>query len=156
MILMIVFREKIHGLFDSLFNLFADDGLSSSVRVGLWREAFNNYRSAPLLGVGFYVKFSGYDIKSGIDFVPFMCHNTILQILSCCGTLGIIAYAIHRVQTIISFSKNMTMERTFIALTITALILISLLDNHMFNIFPTIIYSSLIAVLNSSEEKQND
>ena len=52
-----------------------------------------------------------------------------------------------------SFFKNVTLERFFIAVTVLAMLIISLMDNHMFNIFPTIIYSSLIAVLSASEQK---
>ena len=50
--------------------------------------------------------------------------------------------------------KNVTVERAFIAATIGAMLIISLFDNHIFNIFPTIIYSSLIAVLTAGEHKE--
>lgn len=153
LILIIVFREKVGDFFKDIFeNFIKDNKFSGTGRDRLWIEAIDHYRSAPLFGMGFYVEFSYY-AKSGLGFIPHMCHNTVFQLMSCCGTIGIIVYIIHRIQTIRSYFKNPTPERTFIALAIVALLLISLFDNHLFNIFPTIIYSSLLAVLSKNEAK---
>ena len=81
-----------------------------------------------------------------------MCHNTILQLLSSCGIVGLIAYLIHRTQTVISFFRKITLQRSFIALTILSILVISLFDNHIFNIFPTIIYGALTAIFEKSEK----
>ena len=67
--------------------------------------------------------------------------------------LGFGAYAVHRIQTVLSFFRNVTHDRVFIAFTIGGLILVSLLDNHIFYLFPTIIYSMLLGVLVLSEKK---
>ena len=152
-ILIAVYREPVYVFFKDIFaNIFVDGELDGSGRTKIWREAFNNFRFNPLFGVGFYTKFS-YEGKTGLGFMPSMCHDTLLELLSAGGLLLFIAYACHRVQTVQSFFKNVTLERFFIAVTVLAMLIISLMDNHMFNIFPTIIYSSLIAVLSASEQK---
>ena len=65
-----------------------------------------------------------------------------------------IAYLVHRALTVISYFRKITLERTFIALTILSLLIVSLLDNHVFNIFPTMIYTYLISVLVKSEDRK--
>jgi hypothetical protein len=81
-----------------------------------------------------------------------MYHDTLLQFLGACGAVGLFAYGVHRSQTVISYVKNITVERTYIALTILALLLVSLFDNHLFYIFPTLTYSMIVAVMVNSEK----
>ena len=137
-----------------LFNFFHSLLISlktGSGRTGLWVKAWNNFESAPLFGTGFYAKLPPSLNTVGLDIIPLMYHDTVLQLLASCGILGLIAYVIHRIQTIVSFFKNITRERVFIAITVSALLLINLLHNHLFYIFPTIMYSSMIAMLVKSE-----
>lgn len=153
-ILIGIYHEYVFRFFEEIFNNVVVDGeLSGSGRIRLWREAIENFKAFPIFGKGFYVKFS-YTAQSGLGFIPFMCHNTPLQLLSSCGIVGFGAYTVHRIQTVISVFKNVTIERAFIATSILAMLIISLFDNHMFNIFPTIIYSCLIAVLAAGEKKE--
>jgi len=152
-VLICIFREKFVNSIKTIFdNVIVNGELNGSGRWRLWKEAVNNYLNNPLLGAGFYVNYS-YDVSAKVSFIPMMCHNTILELMSACGTVGIVAYLIHRVQTVISFCKNITLERTFIALTILPILILSLLDMHLLIIFPTVIYSSLLAVLVKSQEK---
>ena len=84
-----------------------------------------------------------------------MINNTIIQILSSCGIIGMIAYLYHRVQTIKLFFKNKNLEKTFIGLSILVLLLTSMLDCHFFNIGPTLFYSmALIFAEKISESKR--
>lgn len=153
-ILIGVYNEAVFRFFKEIFdNVVVDGELNGSGRIRIWREAFEFFKAFPVFGKGFYVKFS-YTAQSGLGFIPYMCHNTILELLSACGVVGFGAYAVHRVQTAVSFFKNVTIERALIATTILAMVIICLFDNHMFNIFPTIIYSCLIAVLDAGERKE--
>ena len=148
-ILIGAYHETVFKFFKVIFDNFIVDGeLNGSGRVQLWREAIANFKKYPIMGSGFY-----YSGKPTSGFMPKMYHNTILQLLSCSGIVGLIVYLAHRTQTVISFCKKITVERCFIVLTILSILLLSLLDNHIFNIFPTITYSALIAVLDKSEEK---
>ena len=54
-------------------------------------------------------------------------------------------------QTIISFFKNPTEDRFFVGLVIASLLILSLLDNHIFYILPTLVYSFMMSVLVNSE-----
>lgn len=146
-----VFHREIAEALKTIFeNIIVDGELNGSGRWRLWKEALTYFSEYPLFGAGFYVERS-YDAFELLGLVPLMCHNTILQLMSSCGIVGLVAYCIHRVQTVTCYCKNITVERTFIALTIAIILLLSLIDMHIFNIFPTIIYSCLLAVLEKSE-----
>ena len=151
-----VFHESVTQFFRVIFNNLVVDGeLSGSGRTQIWREAIAYFKKYPVFGSGFFVYFS-YAGSSGLGFIPLMCHNTVLQLLSSCGIIGLIAYVIHRTLTVISFCKNHTVDRAFIGLTILCILALSLLDNHLFNIFPTIIYGALLAVFDKSEKKSDN
>lgn len=153
-ILVAVFKDIAIEYFKDLFKAIMDNGeLSGSGRMRLWKEAIGFFKSAPVFGVGFYVEFS-YNPQSGLGFIPFMCHNTVLQLLSSCGIIGLIVYAAHRVQTVISYTKNASHERTYLIFTIFSFLIICLFDNHIFNIFPTILYGCLIAMLDRTETQK--
>lgn len=139
------FRESLDSL---LVGLSSGGG-----RFTLWKQAWVNFKSFPAFGVGFFADLTGDPWFPGIELIPRMYHSTVMQMLGSCGIFGGAAYLLHRVITIRSYFKNITVERTFVAFSILSLLLVSLLDNHMFYFFPTIIYSALIAFLSSSEKK---
>lgn len=134
--------------------LFVDGELNGNGRMEIYRAAVQSFKSAPVFGTGFFVEIPGAANFVGLEIIPARYHNTVLQMLGACGALGIATYGVHRVQTIICYFKNVTVERTLIALTVFSLLLVSLFDNHMFNLLPTLVYSSLIAVLVKSQSKQ--
>lgn len=150
-VLICVFREKFVEAVKAIFdNVFVNGELNGSGRWTIWKEALGYFKDYPVFGAGFYIRYS-YSMNA--IFLPQTCHNTVLEIMAACGIFGLAAYLLHRVQTVISFFKNITVERTLIALTIAVLLLMSLLDMHIFNVFPTIIYACLLAALIKSEEK---
>ena len=73
-----------------------------------------------------------------------LCHNTYVQILASCGSVGIIAYLYHRYQTLKLYFKEINTEKIFLGICIFALILISVLDCHLFNIGPALIYGGVL------------
>lgn len=120
-------------------------------RVAIWQRAVEDFLKAPIFGVGFYYL---KDLDAGfvgLDIIPKMYHNTVLQMLGACGMVGLAAYAVHRAQTIISFVRNINTERIFIAISAGALLFVSLFDNHMFYIFPTILYVGFVGMMKASE-----
>lgn len=122
-------------------------------RTVLWEEGIKNFMEAPFLGAGFYAGLGSYSGISGVSFLPDMAHSTFIEILSACGICGLLTYLVHRTQTILSFVKNPCTNRIYLVLIILCILLTSLLDNHLFNIFPTMLYGILVAVLAASEEK---
>ena len=123
-------------------------------RIELWKRAIEDFLKAPVFGVGFYY-LKDLDVGFvGLDIIPKMYHNTILQILGACGIVGLAAYLLHRVQTVISLLKNINLERLYVAFTGGALLFVSLFDNHMFYLFPTLLYVGLVGLLKASENKK--
>lgn len=159
-IVLIIFRNTVAVYVKELLSqLIVNKELNGNGRMILWRAGISNFKSSPVFGVGFYIelyKILSFDGYSGMSFIPQMCHNTIVQLLSSCGILGLLTYLIHTVQISQSFMRNVTYNRVFVALTIVSLAGISLVDNHIFNIFPTIIYSILVAVLISSQHEKSN
>ncbi len=143
---------------------------TGSGRTRLWKQGWHNFLHQPVFGVGFYDPMAkgvydeyGVLIGSEVGFftpgelahsIPRMCHNTFFQLISSCGLVGLAAYVFHRVQTVISFIKNVTAERALIGLTMCVLLLTSLLDNHLFYIITTIQYAILLAMLAVTEKKK--
>ena len=120
-------------------------------RIALWKRAIEDFLKAPIFGVGFYYRILDAGFV-GRDIIPKMYHNTILQMLGACGTVGLAAYLFHRTQTIISLFKYITLERVYLAFTCGILLFVSLFDNHMFYLFPTLLYVGLVGLLKASEK----
>ena len=76
-----------------------------------------------------------------------------MQLLASCGIFGLITYGIHRVQTVFMFLRKLTREKIFIGLSVLALLGMSLLDNHFFNLGPTLFYSLALAFAEKSPEQ---
>ncbi len=81
------------------------------------------------------------------EIIPGRWHNTIIQMLATCGIVGLFAYLFHRIQTVVLFAKNLTVEKMFIGLSIAVLLGMSLLDCHFFNIGPILFYSPALAFM---------
>ena len=154
-IIILFVNDKLIKYFKELFEKIVVNGeLSGNGRKRIWEEALVHFKSAPIFGAGFYVELSAAHF-SGLSFIPIMAHNTFMQLLSSCGIVGLIVYLAHRVLTFISYFRNITVERTYLMFAIVVFLIICLFDNHIFNIFPTIIYSNLIAILVGSEQKKH-
>ncbi|MDE6868307.1 MAG: O-antigen ligase family protein [Clostridia bacterium] len=146
-------QDSVFAYMKKLFdNIIVDGELNGSHRWQIWQTGIQNFISAPVFGVGFFVDIPHVAEMVGLDIIPLMYHNTFVQMLAACGILGLAAYLVHRVQTIICYFKNVTVDRSFIAVTVLSMLVISIIDNHLFYIFPTMIYSSLIAVLVQSQK----
>ncbi len=128
---------------------------TGSGRLPLWKEGFyNNFLHKPVFGTGFY----GADLStwdkggSGLDMIPRFYHNTVIQLLASCGIVGLLAFAAHRIQTVISLFKNFCFDRIFLALTMCGIMFCGLLDVHMFSPFSALIYAMLVPVLAGTEK----
>ena len=76
--------------------------------------------------------------------MPPRYHNTYVQILACCGIIGILAYLFHRFQTLKMLWKNKNLGNMIIAITLFGFILLSLFDCHFHNFGPGFLYSALL------------
>ncbi len=124
-----------------LFNFFIQVKLDDRGRLLLWQKAFEFFKLSPIFGVGFtYDDGSLAEIGKNFFFGMNTYHNTIFQILASCGIFGLLAYLIHRFQTISLFLKKPTFERFFAGMIILGILVNSLLDNHIFYFYPMFYY----------------
>lgn len=137
-----VYWEKISELFETILDL----GISDNGRENVYKRGWEWFRSSVFIGKGFYIcdtyEFSKVD---KMTFIPPRWHNTFLQMLASCGVIGLEAYLFHRLQTIIMFVRKMTLAKAFIAISVFALLISSLLDCHFFNLGPGLLYSTFLA-----------
>ena len=147
-------------LVSAVKDIFDNGFLDGSGRSDLYFSGFKVFVKNSVLGDGFYPTdqsvfegaywFLGFDLTS---FFPPRWHNTIVQLLASCGIFGLITYGIHRVQTVFMFLRKLTREKIFIGLSVLALLGMSLLDNHFFNLGPTLFYSLALAFAEKSPEQ---
>ena len=138
--LAIFLKDKIQELLNRALQL----GFSDSGRFEYYKDGMEKFFDHPLFGAGF-----GNSHGTNDRFVisaPEYFHNTVVQILASCGVIGFGAYAYHRWQTVKLFLTTRNPYSFFTAMSILALLLTSLLDIHLFNIFPTIIYSTMLCI----------
>lgn len=142
-----VFWDKIARIFSSFSdNLVGEDGsFEGNGRADLLSQAWNNFLSSPVFGAGF---FAPVDVSAhfvGLNgIIPDMVHNTLAEMLGACGIFGIVTYLGYRGVTVYYAVKNRSFDRAFVAAAVGGLLLVSLFDNHMFYILPTMFYSGLM------------
>ena len=148
MVFILIFKENIYKLFESLFRA----GLSDSSRFNIWKNALNEYKNHPLFGMGFYAS----QIGSYTQFLPGFYHNTVVEILSCCGAITLAIYVVYRFLTVKLMLTNFNLGKMFLSLMILAIISTSLVDNTIFNIYPTFFYSLILALLERESISQKE
>lgn len=139
--------EKVASLFSKLMdNLWGEDGFTGNGRIPLIEKAMEYFASNPFFGRGFFSDYSisDPDFTNLAGLIPTFAHNTYAEMLGSCGILGILAYTLHRIQTIVAFANKPSFNKFYIGISIVAMLLMSLLDNHIFYILPTMVYSGLL------------
>ena len=144
-------------LWDKISSLLSDylsRGFDDNGRFDIYKRGWENFLNHPVFGGGFHSV-----IAQDHEFIPFLpdrCHNTFIQMLSTCGIVGLLAYLFHRFQTIMLFWKKRNSFSVFAGLCVLSLLLTSLLDNHLFNIYPGFVYSIILAVIDGSCTKDKE
>ena len=67
-----------------------------------------------------------------------------MQLLAASGIVGLLAYLVHRMETLVLLFRAPCFEKWMIALSVLALIATSWLDCHFFNLGPGLLYSALL------------
>lgn len=141
---------------DALKEMFATmiaHGLDDNGRFPLWYEAFDGFVARPIFGNGFF-SFAPH-AKPYAGFIPFLAHNTLLEIAFSMGGFGLIAYLVYRLFTVIPFVKNISIEKIMLALSIGVLIVESLIDNYILWFAPTFVYNiAIIIAIKYNEDKK--
>lgn len=138
---LIIFEDKLERAFEGLLLIGFDD----NGRMEYYSDGIQKFLSHPIFGAGFGNS-HGVNDKFVIA-APEYFHNTVIQMLASCGALGFLAYAYHRFETVKLFIKHKTPLSFFFGMSIMTLLLSSLLDIHIFNVFPAIFYSVILCVL---------
>ncbi len=120
-----------------------DGGFDGNGRMEHINEALNFFAANPFFGSGFFMPIQD-TVFNNLDWMPVPACNTLAEIIGACGIFGIAAYCVHRVQTIIAFAENPSADKFFTGMIIVTLLIMSLVDNHIFYILPTVMYGGLL------------
>lgn len=144
-------RERIAKLYDAI----GDVGFDDALRFDTYRACWKRFLEAPWFGSGFYYTpgtvlqastgmWTTMEGAGETGFIPPRAHNTLFQLLASGGIFLLLSYLFHRVQTGILFYRHPTTEKTIASLCVIGLLLTSLLDCHLFNFGPGLMYSALL------------
>ncbi len=132
-----------------MFSVFQTTGLESPERIKIYQEGINQFLKFPVFGGSFFpVDYWPYAWASADVFstlFPPRWHNTIVQLLATGGIVCFAAYLFHRFQTLKLFSKNCTTEKLIAGMSVLALLMVSMVDCHFFNVGPVLTYSAVLA-----------
>lgn len=157
LILIAIFREKLLSIFgDALGRTFGDIGGGdvSNGRIRIYQAGIEKFLQAPVFGVGFYevdaVVFRWGKLSQDA-FLPPRYHNTYIQFLAAGGIFSLLCYVCHRVQTLSLLMRDLSTEKLFLALSVSALLFTSILDCHFFNLGPGLFYGAALAFLEGED-----
>lgn len=146
-ILFVVFHERLDMLFEELRNR----GFAPRLRDKIYPEGIRVFLENPIFGEGFYpstdVIYEWSELEQFKAFLPARWHNTVIQLMASCGIVGLAAYGFHRLQTIKLLCNKHNPAALFVGLSLAAMLLMSLLDCHFFNIGPVLFYSMGLAFI---------
>lgn len=143
-----VFREELVKIIE----LYLNRGMGDNGRYVLWQRCWELFLENPVFGRGFY----SLDISTpnsfnqfSFDLVPDFAHNTIFELLGATGAVGLVAYLIYRFSTLRLAFRKPSFDRTFLMCSAAFIVVASLVDNYIFQIFGPIYYTlaTVIAVL---------
>ncbi len=141
-------------------------GLQSNERIELYKAGLDSFAQHPVFGFSFFrlnalvaAGGEGSWIFSSVSdfnaFFPGRWHNTVVQLLASCGIVGLVAYAFHRYQTVRFVLCKPNAVKTFTAISIGALLALSMVDSHLFNVGPTLFYSCALAFVENVRVEEN-
>lgn len=142
---MLLLRKQLTKLFWDLISI----GMNPSYRDVTWSAGWAQFLKYPVFGGSFYpIDFEPWDfstVKAFSTFYPPRWHNTLIQLLACTGSVGVLAYGFHRFQTAVLLLKHISREKCFIGLSVLVLLGTSMFDCHFFNIGPVLFYAMALA-----------
>ena len=151
-----VFAVLLFGRIRELLADYFERGFSDNGRFALWKAAFDNFLASPVFGGGFY----GFDVDDSLlyGFGPLakQAHNTFLQLLSASGIIGFSAYVYYRYESIKPIFRRPSLKKTLLFMSIVVFLLASMLDNFVFNIYPTFYYTVALALLHKDDEEKRE
>lgn len=117
-----------------------DETLNDSGRFVIWQNAFNNFKSHPLLGVGLYSR-----VIDGNYFG--MNHNTVLQTAAAFGSLGLLALLVMFIEVLKVFFYKLNHEKAILLIALFGANVHGMVDNIFYMPQFMIIFFIIIAVV---------
>ena len=120
-------------------------GLGSSGRTSIWKKCVELFLEDPIFGKGFF----GMQVSAQFvpqEYIPEYAHNTIFELLGATGIVGTACYAFYRIATIKMMFHRFDLDRFMMLLGASVLVVESLLDNYVFQIFTTFYYVIAFAI----------
>ncbi len=147
-------REKVLGIFNSVFSA----GFGNNGRFEIYESGIDYFKRYPFFGAGWYgVDFSVVDRWGELPesaFLPPRYHDTYIQLLASGGIFALACYLLHRAETLVMFFRKPSLTKTFLFLSVAALILTSVTDCHFFNLGPGLIYGMLLVYAECGKEDE--
>ena len=133
-------------------------GMNSSGRFSIWQHGVEMFKKNPLFGLGAFALGESLGYSTYVPFVPYMMHNTLVQMLAAYGVFGFSAYIYYRMATVVTFFKKPSIQKSMLGMALLSVLLASLLDNFVFQFIPMIYFSTCFAVAQThvSCEKNRD
>ena len=131
----------------------SDLNSSSAGRINIWKTCFEIFTQYPLFGAGFF----GEEMKFATPMaavIPHFAHNTLFQLLAGTGAFGTLCYGYYRICTLKYLFRKPTLDRFMLIVSASMLLTGSLLDNHLFNIYPGLLYTVQLVIAVLLYEKQ--
>ena len=139
-------REFFFKCFGRIFN-FDFDSLNdfTTGRIDIWKTGLSQFQENPIFGVGWHQILN--------TSFPARYHNTVIQLLASTGIVGVVCYFVHRMETIIHTFRRPRLEKTFAYMSILCILVSSLLDCFIFNIWLGFEYGFLLAYIEGRNMK---
>ena len=158
-VILVRYWDEVWALVVSFINLGGGD----SGRFNLYEQAWGVFKEHPFFGVGWYdvpgVQYAqggmynnGHPVLENY-FIPGFVHNTFLQMLAMGGLLAFAAYILHRTETVLLFFRSPTTAKTVSGICILAILLASIVDNHIVNLGPGLLYSIVLVFVEKADVK---
>lgn len=129
----------------AFLSAFVQFGVGDNGRFAIWGSALRSFLAAPVFGRGFFntdIVLEGFP-----PIMPYLYHNTPLQMLGSAGIVGLLLYLFHRFETVRhAFYKRKSALSLFLLLIPFALVIFSLTDEHMFHIYPAFFYAAALSL----------
>ena len=140
---LVIYYDKLMEIFSRVIKIgfYYDSG-----RFNLWRQSFENFLASRIFGYGFF-GFGESDVYVTVDFLPTMAHNTVFQLMSACGGVGLFSYALYRLVSLIPLFKRFNYEKLMLYMVVFITVGASLLDNFLFYFIDSVHYVLSLAII---------
>ncbi len=146
----VIFKDEISDLFVKM----TKNILTLGGRKNIFMHGVEKFIENPIFGAGFYS--IPKDMQTYDTFLPERYHNMFIQVAASCGCVGLVSLLIHMGQVLRLWLKKINSEKTAILCGIVVLWAISMLDNHIFNLGPGLIYSIMLCFLELMSMQKNN